>query len=157
MDTLTLPKASPAPLPEVAAYLAPCAPLFQRPSQHSLARYVTGLLTDLPRQNCDPLAAAVAGTPTERLQHLLTAAPWDPLTLDHARVAQLGAQSPATGPLVLDDTGLPKQGQRSVGVARHYAGTLGTLGNGQSVVRAEYGAAAPPSRTPLHWPVSAQL
>jgi SRSO17 transposase len=91
MDTSPLPKASPDALPEVAAYLAPFASLFHRPSQHSLERYITGLLTDLPRKNCDTIAAAVVGTSTERLQHLLTDATWDPLALDRARVQQLVA------------------------------------------------------------------
>ncbi len=43
-----VPKASPAPLPELAAYLSPFASLFRRAqSRQSLDRYVTGLLTDL--------------------------------------------------------------------------------------------------------------
>jgi SRSO17 transposase len=157
MDTSPLPKASPDALPEVAAYLAPFASLFHRPSQHSLERYITGLLTDLPRKNCDTIAAAVAGTSTERLQHLLTDATWDSLALDQARVQQLVAQSPAEGILVLDDTGLPKQGTASVGVARQYSGTLGKIGNCQILVSAEYVEDEPASSTPLHWPVSAQL
>src|SRR5262249_23065409 len=118
---------------------------------------VTGLLTDLPRKNCDTIAAAVAGTSTERLQHLLTDATWDPLALDRARVQHLVAQSPPGGLLVLDDTGLPKQGTTSVGVARQYSGTLGKIGNCQILVSAEYVEDAPTSSTPLHWPVSAQL
>jgi SRSO17 transposase len=69
MESVAVPKASPAPLPEVAAYLAPLAPLFRRPqSRRSLERYVTGLLTDLPRKNSEAIAAAVAGTSSERLQ-----------------------------------------------------------------------------------------
>ena len=87
---VAVPKAGPAPLPELAAYLAPFAPLFRRAqSRHSLERYVTGLLTDLPRKNCDTIAAAVAGTSTERLQHLLTDADWEPEALD----AGAGARS----------------------------------------------------------------
>ncbi|MDQ3703354.1 MAG: transposase, partial [Chloroflexota bacterium] len=118
---------------------------------------MTGLLTDLPRKNCDTIAAAVAGTTTERLQHLLTDADWDPLALDEARVRQLVAGSPAGGLLVLDDTGLPKQGTASVGVARQYTGTLGKVANCQVVVSAEYVEDAPATSTPRHWPVSAQL
>src|SRR3712207_9196782 len=49
----------------------------------------TGLLTDLGRKNCQSIASAVAGTSTERLQHLLTDAEWDPLELDAARVRSL--------------------------------------------------------------------
>src|SRR3712207_2349064 len=109
-----VPRAGPEPLPALSAYLRPFAPLFRhpqsRPTWASLERYVTGLLTDLPRKNCDTIAAAVAGTTTERLQHLLTDADWDPLALDEARVRRLVPLSPANGVLLLDDTGLKKQG-----------------------------------------------
>jgi SRSO17 transposase len=115
------------------------------------------LLTDLPRKNCDTIAATVAGTSTERLQHLLTDATWDPQVLDQQRVQTLVGQSPPQGLLVLDDTGLPKQGRRSVGVARQYSGTLGKVANCQVVVSAHYVADEPTSPAPMHWPVTAQL
>ena len=71
MKTSVVPKASPETLPELATSLAPFAPLFRHStSRASVERYPTGLLTDLPRKNCDTIAAAVAGTSTERLQHL---------------------------------------------------------------------------------------
>src|SRR2546430_3146330 len=110
-----LPKASPDALPEVAAYLASFSSFFHRPTGQSVERYVTGLLTDLGRKNCDTIAAAVAGTSTERLQHLLTDAPWDPLALDEARVQQLVALSPPGGILLLHGTGLAQQGRGSRG------------------------------------------
>jgi SRSO17 transposase len=154
----TTPKASPDPLPEVGVFLAPFASVFHnRQSWRTVERYVTGLLTDLPRKNCDTIAATVAGTSTERLQHLLTDAAWDPRELDQARVRALAAHSPAGGILVLDDTGLPKQGKASAGVARQYSGTLGKVGNCQVVVSAEYVEDDPSSSRPLHWPVSAHL
>jgi SRSO17 transposase len=138
--------------------LAPFAPLFRRsPSRASVARYLTGWLTDLPRQHCDTIAAAVAGTSTERLPHLLTDATWDPQALDQQRVQTMVAQSPPPGLRGLDDTGLPKQGRRAVGVARPYSGTRGQVANGQVVVRAHDVADAPTSRAPLHWPLAAQL
>jgi SRSO17 transposase len=158
METHIVPKASPATLPELATYLAPFAPLFRRStSRASVERYLTGLLTDLPRKNCDTIADAVAGTSTERLQHLLTDAAWDPQALDQQRVTTLVAQSPPQGLLVLDDTGLPKQGRGSVGVARQYSGTLGKVANCQSVVSAHYVADEPTSSAPVHWPITAQL
>jgi SRSO17 transposase len=158
MATHVVPKASPVPLPELATYLTPFAPLFRRStSRESVERYLTGLLTDLPRKNCDTIAAAVAGTSTERLQHLLTDATWEPQILDQHRVQTLVAQSPPQGLLVLDDTGLPKQGRGSVGVTRQYSGTLGKVANCQVVVTAHYVADEPTSRAPIHWPVTARL
>src|SRR5438093_66395 len=158
MQTPVVPKASPETLPELVSYLAPFASLFRRSqSRESVERYVTGLLTDLPRKNCDTIAAAVAGTSTERLQHLLTDADWDPVVLDEQRVRRLVAQTPPDGILVLDDTSFPKQGTSSVGVQRQYCGALGKRANCQAVVSAEYVADEPASSTPLHWPVTARL
>lgn len=155
---LAVPKASSEPLPELAAFLEPFAPLFRRSqSRQSLERYITGLLTDLDRKNCDTIAAAVAATSSERLQHLLTDAEWDPQELDAARVRSLSRKSPRGGILLLDDTSFPKQGKFSVGVARQYCGELGKRANCQVVVSAEYVADQPSSNSPLHWPVSGRL
>lgn len=158
MKTLTLPKGSPDPLPELAAYLEPFAPLFRRATSHrSLERYVTGLLTDLPRKNCETIAQAIAHTSLEQLQHLLTDAAWDSLALDELRVRQLVDHSPANGVLVLDDTGLPKQGKDSVGVQHQYSGTLGKQDTCQIVVSAQYVVDDPTTSQPLHWPITARL
>src|SRR5271157_4378329 len=159
MKSNIVPKASPDALPELEAFLEPFAPLFRRhTSRDSMERYLTGLLTDLPHKTADTIAAAVAGTSTERLQHLLTDATWDAQALDEARVKRLLAlHPPKAGVLVFDDTGLPKKGTESVGVAAQYSGTLGKIGNCQVVVSAEYLADDPASSTPFHWPVSAQL
>jgi SRSO17 transposase len=125
MNKTRVPKASPDALPELAAFLEPFAPLLRRhTSRESMERYLTGLLTDLPHKTCDTIADVIAGTSVERLQHLLTDAAWDPLALDEARVKRLLALHPVTdGVLVFDDTGLPKKGHASVGVAPQYTGT----------------------------------
>lgn len=138
MNTLSLPKSAPDPLPELAAFLEPFAPLFRRAtSRRSLERYVTGLLMDLPRKNCEAIAQAVDNSSLEQLQHLLTDAAWDPVALDEQRVHMLVKHSPAGGVLVLDDTGLPKQGKASEGVQHQYSGTLGKQGTCQIVVSAQ--------------------
>ncbi len=67
-----LPEGSPDPLPELETYLDSFTPLFRR---ISLDRYVTGLLTDFPRNNCATVARMVANMLIEQLQHLLTDAP----------------------------------------------------------------------------------
>src|SRR5712664_1706076 len=159
MNKTRVPKASPDPLPELADFLEPFAPLFRRhTSRESMERYLTGLLTDLPHKTCETIADVIAGTSLERLQHLLTDAAWDPLELDEARVKRLLELHPVPdGILVFDDTGLPKKGNASVGVAPQYSGTLGKIGNCQIVVSAEYLADDPASSTPFHFPISAQL
>ena len=153
-----VPKAALTTLPELTAYLQPFADVFRRCwSRQSLDRYVTGLLTDLAHKTCDTMAAAVAGTSTERLQPFLTDADWDARELDRRRVAQLRAVSPCGGLLAIDDTTFPKQGLASVGVSRQYCGVLGKVANCQTLVTAEYIADAPTTSTPIHWPVTAQL
>ena len=61
------------PLPEPDEFLA----LFQfkfrrRESREATKRYLTGLLTERPNKNCDPLAAGVPGTGEQELQGVLT-------------------------------------------------------------------------------------
>ena len=105
MDSIAaaIAKAGPEALPELADFLRPFASLLRyRQSRESLERYVTGLLTDLSRKNCDTIAAAVAGTSTERLQHLLTDAPWTALAMDEQRVRMLAQRSPGGGILIFD-------------------------------------------------------
>jgi SRSO17 transposase len=159
MNKTRVPKASPEPLPELATFLEPFAPLFRRhTSRDSMERYLTGLLSDLPHKTCETIADVIAGTSLERLQHLLTDAAWEPLELDEARVKRLLELHPVTeGILVFDDTGLPKKGSASVGVAPQYSGTLGKIGSCQIVVSAEYLADDLSSSTPFHFLISAQL
>ena len=145
-------------LPQLDRFLRRFAHLFRRGTTwRKLERYVTGLLTDLRRKNCDTIADAVAGTSSQQLQHLLTDAKWDSAALDQERVSQLAEISPPDGVLLVDDTGLGKKGTSSVGVHRQYSGTLGAIGNCQVVVSTEYLADELTSTQPLHWPVNARL
>src|SRR5258708_1887007 len=120
MNKTRVPKASPGPLPELAAFLEPFAPLLRRhTSRDSMERYLTGLLSDLPHKTCETIADVIAGTSVERLHHLLTDAAWNQLELDEARVKRFLEMHRATeGILVFDDTGLPKKGSASVGLPR---------------------------------------
>jgi SRSO17 transposase len=158
MENIHVPRASPEPLPELETFLRPFLRLFRRKQTvQSMERYVTGLLTDLQRKNCETIAEAVAGTSIERLQHLLTDAKWEAEALNEIRVRELAKVSPRDGILILDDTSLPKKGSHSPGVARQYCGALGKIGNCQVIVTAEYSADEPSESRPLHWPVSARL
>src|SRR5438270_11465644 len=98
MDTPPPPKAAPTSLPELDRFLQPYRSLFQRAqSRQSLDRYVTGLVTDLPRKNCDTIAATVAGTSTERLQHFLTDAAWHAEPLDERQRREVVGRTPHVG------------------------------------------------------------
>src|SRR5918995_4223276 len=145
--------ASPASLPELDDFLSTFKIRFRRPeAEAALERYLTGLLTQLPNKNCDTLAQAVPGTHEQCLQGLLTNMQWDEEDLNRQRVEKMIAEvALGDGVLVLDDTGFPKQGKTSVGVARQYSGTLGKVGNCQIAVTCCY---TDPQAT---WPVAVRL
>ena len=145
--------ARPDELPEVKEFLGSFQVRFRRPEgAEALERYTTGLLTELPNKNCDTIAQAVPGTSEQCLQEFLTNRQWDEADLNRQRVQKMVADATlGDGVLVLDDTGFPKQGTASVGVARQYSGTLGKVGNCQIAVTCCY---TDPQAT---WPVAVHL
>jgi SRSO17 transposase len=145
--------ASPDELPELKEFLGAFQVRFRRPEgAETLERYMTGLLTELPNKNCDTIAHAVPGTSEQRLQEFLTNMQWDDEDLNRQRVQKMIAEATlGDGVLVLDDTGFPKQGKASVGVARQYSGTLGKVGNCQLAVTCCY------SDPQASWPVAVRL
>ena len=127
---------SPVPvLRRLMQWLAPFKACFgHRAHAVSLGHYVSGLLSDSPRKSMQAMLARVTDPPAyQTFQHFITHAPWS-----SARMWQiLRAQVPERrGVLILDDTGFPKKGDHSVGVARQYSGTLGKIGNCQVAVTA---------------------
>src|SRR5919199_4751289 len=143
----------PAELPELHEFLASFQVRFRRPEgREALERYTTGLLTEVPNKNCDTLAQAMPGTSAQRLQEFLTNMQWDEEDLNRQRVQKLIAEaSTGDGVLVIDDTGFPKRGTASVGVARQYSGTWGKVGNCQIAVTCCY------SDRRATWPVAGRL
>ncbi len=73
----------------------------------------------------------------QSLHHLVADAPWDDQAmLEEVRQQVLPAMQ-RSGPVVawiIDDTGFPKQGKHSVGVARQYCGQVGKSDNCQAAV-----------------------
>ena len=128
--------ASPAELPELQDFLGAFQGRFRRPEgADALERYVTGLLSELPTKNGDPMAQAVPGTREQRRQEFLTNMPWAAADLNRQRVEKMMAEvTLGDGVWVLDDTGVPTQGKTAVGGARQYSGTLGKVGTGPLAV-----------------------
>jgi SRSO17 transposase len=129
-------QASPAELPELKDFLGAFQVRFRRPEGgQALEREMTGRLTALPNKHGETLAQAVPGTSEQRVHEVLTNRPWEAEDLNRQRVDKMIADATLRdGVLVLDDTGFPKQGKMSVGVARQSSGTLGKVGHGQIAV-----------------------
>src|SRR4051794_40022407 len=106
-----------------------------------LRAYTTGLLLPGERKSVEPMAARVdparVGAAHQSLHHFVAKAGWnDPALLAAVRPYALPAML-ERGPIrawLVDDTGLPKKGKLSVGVARQYCGRLGKRDNCQVAV-----------------------
>jgi SRSO17 transposase len=120
--------------------------------------YLRGLLLDGDRKSVGPMAQRLAAVDHESagdrrdyeqaLQQFVGQSTWPadavrdrlqrwPAARDKRR--RLGGPD-AAGPemLILDDTGFPKQGRASVGVARQYTGTLGKVASFQVAVTLQH-------------------
>jgi SRSO17 transposase len=106
-----------------------------------LRGYLTGLVLPGARKSVEPMAALLAPKRVRQthqsLHHLVADAPWeDAVVLQAVREYALAAMA-ERGPIqawIVDDTGMPKKGQHSVGVARQYCGQLGKQDNCQVAV-----------------------
>ena len=103
--------------------------------------YCVGLLWAEGRKSVEPLAAVTAPERTaaqhQSLLHLVAQAPWSDqavLTRVRERVLRSITSKEPIQAWIIDDTGFPKQGRHSVGVARQYCGQLGKQDNCQVAV-----------------------
>ena len=96
-------------------------------------QYLRGLLVGgADRRNAENLAEQVDGATARALQRFLTEAPWPVERVTERLQEDVGSLlAGPDGVWVVDETGFPKQGTKSVGVARQYSGTLGKVGNCQ--------------------------
>ncbi len=101
-----------------------------------LKNYCRGLLLPGERKSVEPMAARLAPENVRRmhqsLHHLVADAPWsDEEMLQRVREYALSAMQKRERVVawIVDDTGFPKKGKESVGVARQYCGQLGKQDN----------------------------
>src|ERR671939_598720 len=106
-----------------------------------LRAYCTGLLLPGERKSVEPMAARVdparVGAAHQSLHHFVAKAAWDDAALLAAVQAYALPAMLERGPVrawLVDDTGLPKKGRLSAGVARRYCGQLGKRENCQVAV-----------------------
>jgi len=103
--------------------------------------YAKGLLLPLERKSIEPMAARLAPGEVRRmhqsLHHVVAQAAWsDEALLDEVRRQVLPVMTRREPILawIVDDTGFPKKGLHSVGVARQYCGQVGKQENCQVAV-----------------------
>ena len=106
-----------------------------------LRDYCLGLLMPVERKSVEPLAAVTAPSRVsakhQSLLHFVGQAPWsDEALLSRVRdwVLPRVERRGAIRAWIVDDTGFPKKGKHSVGVARQYCGQLGKQDNCQVAV-----------------------
>ncbi|MGH8518853.1 MAG: IS701 family transposase [Panacagrimonas sp.] len=106
-----------------------------------LTSYCTGLLLPAERKSVEPMAALTAPRRTaaqhQSMLHFVGQGDWsDEAVMERIRAHALPAIE-AHGAItswIIDDTGFPKKGKHSVGVARQYCGQLGKQDNCQVAV-----------------------
>jgi SRSO17 transposase len=101
------------------------------------SQYVHGLLLPEERKSVTPLGASVSDHrgASQSLNHFLNESTWPLSALKQVHYAVVnGLSGGSDALLVIDDTALVKQGDKSVGVAYQYCGELGKKANCQAIV-----------------------
>ncbi len=97
--------------------------------------YVSGLIGPGDRKSVQPMAARLSPGDYDQLHHFIADGVWDAAPLESELLIQadrlVGGKDAV---LVIDDTAMPKKGDRSVGVAAQYASSLGKTANCQTLV-----------------------
>jgi SRSO17 transposase len=120
-----------------AAYIEGLATAAGHEDRHTpLKNYCKGLLLPGERKSIEPMAARLDPESVQpmrqSLHHLVAKAPWSDETLLEQVRRQVLPGMQKQGPVVawiVDDTGFPKKGKHSVGVAHQYCGQLGKQEN----------------------------
>jgi SRSO17 transposase len=110
--------------------------------------YVRGLMLDGKRKSIEPMAARLPDGDEQCLQQFVNQSPWDPVPVRRALAVRM-VREIAPAAWAIDDTGFPKFGKHSVGVARQYSGALGKVGNCQ--IGVSINAVSDEASCPLDW------
>jgi SRSO17 transposase len=125
--------------PELAAYLKLFEPAFNRVEQFQQSQvYVRGLLSELPRKTAERIALEF-GKNVRDLQHFVGQSPWETEPLLDIYQGLVGSRlGEADGVALVDESGVVKQGDSSVGVGAQYCGAVGKVSNSQNGVYVGY-------------------
>jgi SRSO17 transposase len=110
--------------------------------------YLRGLMLEGKRKSIEPMAARLEDGDEQCLQQFVNQSPW-PAEAVRERLARRMSAEIAPQAWVVDDTGFPKFGRMSVGVARQYCGALGKVANCQ--VGVSINAVTAQASCPVDW------
>jgi len=125
--------------PRLSEFLAPFAAGLRVDAQrqHTL-EFCQGLLSNVKRKNVESIAYQ-HDQDRRNLQHFIGLAEWDYRPMVDELCRQVGAElGEPDAVLVIDPSAFPKQGKKSVGVARQWCGRLGKVDNCQVGVYLAY-------------------
>lgn len=127
-------------MPELESFVSRYLSHFGRVQNHAHAMTILqGLLAGGDRRNVENMAETIEGGVVRTLQKFIAQAIWsDQDVLAELRQHVCEALGEDDGLLIVDETGFPKKGKQSVGVARQYSGTLGRVDNCQVGVFVSY-------------------
>ncbi len=111
-------------------------------------QYVRGLLLEGRRKSIQPMAARLPDGDEQGLQQFITDSPWDDEPVRRRLARRMSAEIEPEG-WIVDDTGVPKDGRFSPGVAHQYCGALGKTANCQVLVSVNAGSDR--ASCPLDW------
>jgi SRSO17 transposase len=123
------------------------APLARVDQRGKGVMYLRGLLLDGRRKSMQPMAERL-GVDHQGLQQFVSSSTW-PVAEVRRRLARRAVEVIGPDAWVVDDTGFPKFGTASPGVARQYSGTLGKVANCQIGVSVH--AVTDAASCPLNW------
>jgi SRSO17 transposase len=116
--------------------------------QHA-EEYVRGLLMDGERKSIEPMANRLPDGDVQALQQFVNQSPWSSREVRASLARKVEREFVPEAYWLIDEVSFPKQGKRSVGVARQYCGALGKTANCQVAVTLDLGTEE--SSTPLDW------
>lgn len=97
--------------------------------------YVAGLIGAGDRKSVQPMAVREGSVGYDQLHHFIASGAWDAAPLETVLLAEADRMVGGAGAwLIVDDTALPKKGERSVCVAAQYASVLGKNANYRTLV-----------------------